>query len=555
MYSLRIYLYYVYTDYGSAITAALNDVYNQIETKLVWSRNGKGRNSKQVLIIISDGRFTSMGDPTDAASKLKNDFDVEIYSFAIGNKTYTIGFYTMSDLASQIENEQHFFQISNDESVLNEDLSSLSTQIKSDHSDAASRLKKTDTIGYYTMSDLASQIENEQYFFQISNARLSPGKSGLDVVLLVDVSSSIGDRSFHLAKKFMKLLVDSFGVSREESGGTDGTRFALITFSDQADVVFNLNDRTARSKTEVKKRIDNIQNSGGGTNLMTALHTVIREIHFPVIMKDRRRMSDGTRVIFLLTDAEETSNVRKDRIRTVANTLKTVGNFEIFCIGIGKTIDYNTLTEIASTPRHVFSLSKIKDLEKIGQSITGKNIDYGQCGVSENMVKLSRSERAEEGAWPWLGWLSVLDDEDIPHTCGGAVVCDRWFLTTASCVSRKKGGQVVPYKTSRMNVFLSDYDILKEDTNEIWPIVHDVMIHDKYTGEEIGSLGIYANDVALLDFGQKESERPVFNKYLRPICVATAKDSLKAAKTYFRISQSFSSHINTFTAGWVMHQI
>ncbi|XP_060586247.1 venom protease-like [Ruditapes philippinarum] len=101
-----------------------------------------------------------------------------------------------------------------------------------------------------------------------------------------------------------------------------------------------------------------------------------------------------------------------------------------------------------------------------------------------------------------------------------------------------------------MNVFLSDYDILEEDTNEIWPVVHDVMIHDKYTGEEIENLGIHANDVALLDFGQKESERPVLNKYLRPICVATAKDSLKAAKTYFRISQSFSSHINTFTAGW-----
>jgi hypothetical protein len=72
-----------------------------------------------------------------------------------------------------------------------------------------------------------------------------------------------------------------------------------------------------------------------------------------------------------------------------------------------------------------------------------------------------------------------------------------------------------------MNVYLSDYDIFKKDTNEIWPIVHDIMIHDKYTGEEIGNLGIYANDVALLDFGQNETERPVLDKYLRPICIAT----------------------------------
>jgi hypothetical protein len=47
------------------------------------------------------------------------------------------------------------------------------------------------------------------------------------------------------------------------------------------------------------------------------------------------------------------------------------------------------------------------------------------------------------------------------------------------------------------------------------------MIHDKYTGEEIRNLGIHANDVALLDFGQNETERPVLDKHLRPICIAT----------------------------------
>jgi secreted trypsin-like serine protease len=67
-----------------------------------------------------------------------------------------------------------------------------------------------------------------------------------------------------------------------------------------------------------------------------------------------------------------------------------------------------------------------------------------------NIVKCQIYISIPQGAWPWLGWVSVLDDENIPHTCGGAVVCDRWFLTTASCVSRKKGGQVVPYNVSRV---------------------------------------------------------------------------------------------------------
>lgn len=53
----------------------------------------------------------------------------------------------------------------------------------------------------------------------VISARLSPGKSGLDIVLLVDTSSSIGKKSLKSAKKFMKLLVDLFGVSSETTGG------------------------------------------------------------------------------------------------------------------------------------------------------------------------------------------------------------------------------------------------------------------------------------------------------------------------------------------------
>ncbi|XP_060564121.1 prothrombin-like [Ruditapes philippinarum] len=66
-----------------------------------------------------------MGDPTDAASKLKDVFDVEIYSIAVGDLTDTKGLETMRKLASHIEKEQHFFQISNDESNLRKVMESM----------------------------------------------------------------------------------------------------------------------------------------------------------------------------------------------------------------------------------------------------------------------------------------------------------------------------------------------------------------------------------------------------------------------------------------------
>ncbi|XP_060603416.1 A disintegrin and metalloproteinase with thrombospondin motifs 9-like [Ruditapes philippinarum] len=89
-----------------------------------------------------------------------------------------------------------------------------------------------------------------------ARARLSFGKSGVDEVIPVDVTSSTQDRPMNFAKKFMKLLVD-ISFSKGESGDTDGIRFALTTFDDQADVVFNLND-----KAELKKGIGNIQTVG-----------------------------------------------------------------------------------------------------------------------------------------------------------------------------------------------------------------------------------------------------------------------------------------------------
>nr|ACQ91095.1 complement factor B-like protein [Ruditapes decussatus] len=388
-----------------------------------------------------------------------------------------------------------------------------------------------------------------------AQSRLSPGKSGLDVVLLVDVSSSIGDRSMESAKKFMKLLVDIFGVSNETSGGKNGTRFALLTFSNEADIVFNLNDGTARSKEEVKRRIDEIQNTGGGTNFRAALLKVVGGIFFNVIKKESQRLNHATRAVFLLTDAEETSTLEKDRlprIRQAANDLKNEGHFEIFCIGVGQNIDETTLAEIASTPHieHVFTLSKFDDLEKVGDIIAEKNIDYGRCGISGNTDIARETQIAAKGAWPWLGWLSVLDDKGIPHTCGGAIVCDRWFLTTASCVSKKEGDRVVPYNTSMLNVFLSDFNIFEKDTDEIWPVVQDILIHDNYTGEEIGDLGIQENDVALLDLGKNETERPIFDKYLRPICVAADNVSLSLAKNLLKMLLSSPNQYDTYTAGW-----
>ena len=50
-------------------------------------------------------------------------------------------------------------------------------------------------------------------------AKLAVGKSGLDIIFALDVSSSIGKKSLETAKDFIKLLVKTFGVSKHADGG------------------------------------------------------------------------------------------------------------------------------------------------------------------------------------------------------------------------------------------------------------------------------------------------------------------------------------------------
>ena len=60
--------------------------------------------------------------------------------------------------------------------------------------------------------------------------KLSVGKSGLDIVFAVDVSSSIGPISLNNAKRFIKIICDKFGISEDPTGGIS----LLFTFPKQS---------------------------------------------------------------------------------------------------------------------------------------------------------------------------------------------------------------------------------------------------------------------------------------------------------------------------------
>ena len=51
------------------------------------------------------------------------------------------------------------------------------------------------------------------------SAKLSAGKSGLDLVFAIDTSASIGQQSLENGKKFVQVICKKFGISNDSTGG------------------------------------------------------------------------------------------------------------------------------------------------------------------------------------------------------------------------------------------------------------------------------------------------------------------------------------------------
>ena len=69
-------------------------------------------------------------------------------------------------------------------------------------------------------------------------------------------------------------------------------------------------------------------------------------------------------------------------------------------------------------------------------------------------------------------------------------------------------------------ITLGDHQLYRPDPDEVQVRVSDLHIHPSYTGEA-NEYGVKEYDIALLDFGQDTTRQPVFNKHIRPICMAT----------------------------------
>lgn len=200
-----------------------------------------------------------------------------------------------------------------------------------------------------------------------------------DVAFIVDQSSSIRYRSFHLMRNFLNNTIIGLDV------GKGKIKVALILYSDvpRADIYFN----TYEDKDDILRYIQSIAYGSGKTNTGAAL-TFAKDKVFTKA-RGSRRDQGVQQVAIVITDGKST-----DDVASAAAALRRSG-VTVFALGIEDTQE-SELKKIASYParKFVFNVEHFNGLNSLA-----KILPRTLCNAVADAVIPVRLNAVEEGLW------------------------------------------------------------------------------------------------------------------------------------------------------------
>ncbi|KAI8502373.1 hypothetical protein Bbelb_199610 [Branchiostoma belcheri] len=152
--------------------------------------------------------------------------------------------------------------------------------------------------------------------------------AGLDLVFLLDGSSSVTSANFKDMKDFIKDIAKTFVIQ------PDTTHIAVVQYSNVPRTEFNLN--TYSKTADVVDAVGRIHYMKGGTNTGAAL-TYVGQFVFTRSMGDRPR---NPNVLVVVTDGKSNDNVAD-----ATRELRSRG-VSVYAIGVGHDVDRSTLQAI-----------------------------------------------------------------------------------------------------------------------------------------------------------------------------------------------------------------
>lgn len=194
----------------------------------------------------------------------------------------------------------------------------------------------------------------------------------LDLVFLVDESSSVGATNFLSELRFVRKMLSDFPVSPEN------TRVALVTFSSKTHVVARVDHISAPKSNQHKcslfnQEIPAINYRGGGTFTKGAFQRAAQIL--------RHSRANATKAIFLITDGYSNGGDP----RPVAAALRERG-VEIFTLGIWQG-NIRELHDMASNPKdqHCYFVHNFEEFEALARH-----------ALHEDLVDLSMGSYIQE---------------------------------------------------------------------------------------------------------------------------------------------------------------
>lgn len=179
-------------------------------------------------------------------------------------------------------------------------------------------------------------------------------KKKIDLVFVLDESSSIKGNGFRDIKNFAKGIVEKMPI------GKDKMQVGLMTFSSSPLVRFNLNNNPTQHR--VLMAIDSVEQRGGNTYTHAALQTLVETFQ----QKSGGRY-DAIKVAIIETDG---ASKYPEKTKAAAEAARAQGII-LMAVGVGD-YDKKEINDIASDPdsEHVFTVADFDQLSTIVKQIT-----------------------------------------------------------------------------------------------------------------------------------------------------------------------------------------
>jgi len=318
-------------------------------TEVFTKENGARDDAQKIVFLLTDGQQTNptLNDPVIQAQELLKR-NVHIYAIGVGISI------DQKELNSITGDRSKVFYKSTFDNLLTEEF------IKNITSVACKAVPTSPRPIITTTTTTTTTVAPPRPITQCKNRRL-------DICFLIDQSSSIDtDERFNKMLTFVVRLGSRFDIGKGE------VHVSAVIFSDykQGSIYVHFYLNNLFSKKKFTEKIMSTPFVGGNTRIDVALNLT----NTKVFTKEKGARDDAQKIVFLLTDGQQTSPKLYDPV-IPARALRERGT-KIYAIGVTDDINRGELEDITGNVSNVFYQSTFEEL--LNEEFV-KNITEAEC--------------------------------------------------------------------------------------------------------------------------------------------------------------------------------